>query len=102
MEIVRKVLLQGIIGDFGQRSARSVVKLTVDDVRAIRDAFEEMERRTSILAAVILRKHYWPNGPMHPAQFKALAEFGGEPAVVHRIGEHGASCLCRECMPSGG
>lgn len=72
-----------------------------DDLRAIDAAFEEIERRTSNLAAFALRKHFWPLSQVNKAQLQALIEMGTEPATVARIGTHGERCLCSECMGVG-
>jgi hypothetical protein len=69
-----------------------------EDMRALGEAFEEIDRRISVLAAVVLRKHYWPDAAVHTAQLRALMEMGAEPAAVGRIGTHGETCGCEACM----
>lgn len=69
-----------------------------DDLRAIEGAFEEIDRRTSNLAAFALRKHFWPLSQVNKAQLQALMAMGAEPATVGRIGTHPERCVCSECI----
>lgn len=72
-----------------------------EDLRAMLDAIDELDRRTSNLAAFALRKHFWPLSQVNTAQLRALTEMGTEPATVGRIGTHGERCVCCECMGVG-
>jgi hypothetical protein len=72
-----------------------------DDLRAIDDAFEHIERSLANLAAFALRKHFWPMSQVHPGQLKALTELGTDPATVARVAQHGGICTCSECMGAG-
>lgn len=72
-----------------------------DDLRAIDAAFEEIERRTSILAAFALRKHFWPLSIVNKAQLQALTVMGDEPSTVARVATHGERCTCEQCMGVG-
>jgi hypothetical protein len=69
-----------------------------DDLRAILAAFDECDRRTSVLAAVALKKHFWPDAGLSKEHFAVLEEMGAEPATVSRVGKHGKDCLCEQCM----
>lgn len=69
-----------------------------DDLAALLKALDELERRTAVLAAFALHKHYWPGEPMHVAVFEALAEMGANARAKHLTGEHGKQCTCIDCM----
>lgn len=72
-----------------------------DDLLSIGEALAELERRVGVVAAVVLRKHYWPNVAIPEAQWRALVEMRGEPAAVGRAAgaAHVEDCLCPMCFP---
>lgn len=72
-----------------------------DDLRAVDEAFEDVERAVATLAAFMLRKHFWPNSPVNKAQLEAVMRMGAESAAVGRVGTHGDRCTCSECMGVG-
>lgn len=53
-----------------------------DDLSAIALALDELDRRSALLAAMILRLHYWPLADFHPPQIEALAQMGPEASTI--------------------
>lgn len=76
----------------------SIVPGLREDLSALVDALDELDRRTCALAAFALTKHYWPDSPVHSAEMKALAEMGEHAATRYRVA-HETGCLCAECFP---
>lgn len=72
-----------------------------DDLRAIVEVVDELERRTSALAGFALRKHFWPQSAVNKAQLQSLMVMGTDPATVARIASHGERCVCEQCMGRG-
>jgi len=75
-----------------------------DDLRAIDGAFADIESGLATLAAVMLRKHYWPDAALPQSQFEALATMGQESAAIQRVAmpSHPPGCLCNLCFPAFG
>lgn len=71
-----------------------------DDLRAVLLAFEELDRRTELLASCVLQKHYWPSSKLTKRGRDALIAFGAEAATVGRRADHSPICTCSECMQS--
>ncbi len=71
------------------------------DLRAVLEGFDEIERRTALLAAVVLQKHYWPTSRLRRDEINELARFGTDAAAAQRIAEHGANCVCELCFRGG-
>lgn len=74
----------------------------VEDLSAIMLAFDEIDRRTSVLAAVVLRKHFWPHGALPLHSVNALIAMGDEAEEQARRATHGDRCTCSACLPVGG
>lgn len=72
-----------------------------DDLKSIANAFAELERRTSMLAAVVLRKHYWPGSPIQKSEVDGLTAMGQDAETIARIASHGDTCCCELCLPIG-
>ena len=68
------------------------------DLRAILEAFEEIDERTSALAAFALRKHFWPASAVSSSNLRRLMEMGGEAKTA----SHDQRCICEQCMGHGG
>lgn len=64
-----------------------------EDLRAIDNAFAEIDVRTRVLASIILRRHYWPESSIKPPHFEKLV------ALAEPTTKHATNCLCRDCFP---
>jgi len=69
-----------------------------DDLRALLDAIECLEQRAGVLASVMLSKHYWPDRPLHQAEWDELQNMSARARALYGIGQHEQACRCVQCV----
>jgi len=69
-----------------------------EDLAAILGGFEDLERRTGVLAAFLANLATDPESGLLPAEVAAIAAMSDHARARLRAWSHGARCTCADCM----
>jgi hypothetical protein len=72
-----------------------------DDLRLIGEALAQLSSDASLLARVVLQKHYWPGAKLLKEECDGLAILATDEEAQRRIELHGEGCMCELCFRGG-